>query len=382
MLAAILFMLCFLQICCGGGLLDNSYQCVEAFALAEFAASLGWQLYCYLHYAMGIVSPVAGGLVLVLTYVVVYGLALVMSRYIQKQGILAVSGWELLFAAVIGLAIFLMSNLSFTFANTPFSANYSSMIFNIRTLVDLGGMAFLYAYHFRCLSMQFNYELKTMESLLEYQFNQYQQTKETLDMVNYQYHDLKNHMIVLRAEEGNEDRQEYLDQLEASINDYEMQNKTGNKVLDIILTDKGMTCRKDHIELTTVVDGARLNFIEDIDLCSLFGNALDNAIECEQKVEDEKKRMIHLSVYSQRAFLIIRCENYCEENVVTGKDLPKTTKEGEQAHGYGLKIIRRIAQKYGGEADVSTEGNSFILKILIPIPETDKADENTTAPAG
>ena len=203
--------------------------------------------------------------------------------------------------------------------------------------------------------------------ILHNQYTQYQQSQETLDLINYKYHDLKHHIIALRAEENKEKRNAYLDKMEDEIRNYEAQNKTGNQVLDTLLTAKSLYCMREKIALTYVVDGARLDFMDVMDICSIFGNALDNAIECEKKIPETEKRMIHVSMFVQQTFLIIRFENYCEGELDFEQNLPVTTKKQAEFHGYGLKSLRHTVHKYGGEVDIDVEDQWFRLKILIPL---------------
>lgn len=88
--------------------------------------------------------------------------------------------------------------------------------------------------------------------------------------------------------------------MEQEIRSYEAQNKTGNEVLDTILTSKSLYCQQHGITLTCVADGAALDFMDTMDLCSLFGNALDNAIESVEKLPDSEQRLIHLVVTRKR----------------------------------------------------------------------------------
>ena len=188
-----------------------------------------------------------------------------------------------------------------------------------------------------------------------------------MDIINYKYHDLKHHIIALRAEENDKKRNDYLDKMEEEIKNYEAWNKTGNKVLDTLLTSKNLYCMKNDISMTCVVDGTLFDFMDTMDICSVFGNALDNAIEYEKKLPEKEKRLIHVSAFNQKNFLIVRFENYCEEQVDFGEGLPATTKEDARFHGYGLKSLRYTVRKYGGEVDVSTQDNWFNLKVLIPM---------------
>ena len=368
MAAAVFLMFCFLRISCGSSSLDVGYVCVKAFVLAEFMASLEWQLHCFFYYGMGYESSWTGLLLLLAVYggtcLVTRGIS---SRYISGTERMDTTGRELLFAAVIGLSVFLMSNIGFVYSQTPFSGKYASDIFNVRTLIDLGGLAILVAYHIQRLHLRAQHDLESMEMILHNQYTQYQQSQETLDLINYKYHDLKHHIIALRAEENKEKRNAYLDQMEDEIRNYEAQNKTGNQVLDTLLTAKSLYCMREKIALTYVVDGARLDFMDVMDICSIFGNALDNAIECEKKIPETEKRMIHVSMFVQQTFLIIRFENYCEGELNFEQNLPVTTKKQAEFHGYGLKSLRHTVHKYGGEVDIDVEDQWFRLKILIPL---------------
>lgn len=368
MAMAVLFMYLLLFVCTDTNALDAAYHCIRVFVMAEFAASLEWQIHCYCFYghgcsgiwlAVGLLIGIYGGV-----YLILWKLS---QSVASKEYALDITGREVAFAAVIGLSVFLSSNLGFVYSDTPFGGRYAADIFNVRTLVDLGGLAVFYAYHIQRLHLRSQQELERMEMILHNQYVQYQQSQETLELINYKYHDLKHHIIALRAEEDAQKRSEYLDQMEADIKNYGAQQHTGNSVLDTLLTSKSLNCMKDSISLTIVADGALLDFMDVMDICSIFGNTLDNAIEYEKKLADQDKRMIHVSVFSQRDFLIIRVENYCEENLRFEKELPVTTKAQREFHGYGLKSVRHTVHKYGGEVDISLKDCWFSLKILIPL---------------
>ncbi len=268
---------------------------------------------------------------------------------------------------IIGAAVFLVSNLGFVTAHTPFSGSYTGEVFRIRTLVDLGGMAILYAYHVQRMELRSRYELEIMQKMLHTQYQQYQQSQELVDLINYKYHDLKHHILVLRQEADTDKQKDYLEQMADEIKNYEAQNKTGNEVLDTMLTAKSLRCSKEKISMTCVVDGMVFDFMDAMDICSIFGNALDNAIEYEMKVPDIEKRLIHVTACAQKQFLMIRFENYCEEEVVFDKKMPVTTKADWQFHGFGLKSLRYTVKKYGGETDISLSDNWFSVRILIPL---------------
>lgn len=242
-----------------------------------------------------------------LLLIIIYGLLfstiwLIEKRHIPDGGKLNIRHRELWSTVVIGVAVFSISNLSFVTARTPFSGQYTQEIFNIRTLVGLGGFSILYAYHIQLNDLRIRHELKAVQNILQNQYVQYQQSKESIEIVNYKYHDLKNQIIGLRAEQDPDKRNAYLIEMENDIKSYEAQNKTGNHVLDTLLTIKSMHCIKNGITLTCVADGTLLDGMDVVDISTIFGNALDNAIEYEQQIEEEEKRLIHVSVFAQKDF--------------------------------------------------------------------------------
>lgn len=368
MAAAVGMMYLFIYICCEVNIKDVGYYCVRAFVVAEFAASLEWQIDCFFYFGRGWTEEWLRIFWLVIIYGLVYIIiGTVFRRCVKSDEGSMVTNRELISYIIIGLAVFLISNVGFVSLETPFSGQYMTEIFTVRTLIDLGGVAILYAYHVQRMDLRVRHELVSVQNILHNQYVQYKQSQEAMDIINYKYHDLKHHIIALRSEDDQNKRNAYLDRMEEEIRNYEAQNKTGNKVLDTLLTSKNLYCMKNQISMTCVVDGTLFEFMDVMDICSIFGNALDNAIEYEKKIPDMEKRLIHISAFLQKSFLIIRFENYCEEELDFVKQLPITTKDDSRFHGYGLKSLRYTVRKYGGEVDINIQNNWFNLKILIPM---------------
>ena len=191
---------------------------------------------------------------------------------------------ELVIVMIIGVTVFAVSNLSFYAQGNPFGGVYVSDIMNIRTLVDFAGNAVLFAYLIQRKRSQTQQELAAVQTLLENHYAQYRISRDTIDLVNQKYHDLKHQIAALRAEPDAGIREQWLQAMEADIQAYEVQNKTGNRVLDTVLTGKSLYCQNHGIELLVVADGKLLSFMDVMDICTVFGNALDNAIECELKI--------------------------------------------------------------------------------------------------
>ncbi len=368
MSAAALIMYIFIYLCADVNWKDAAYYTIRAFVLAEFAASFEWQVDLFFQHST-LPSQIQSILVLIICYGVLFAICERLYRHYQsKDQALNITSRELISYAIIGLAVFFMSNLGFVAPNLLFSGSYSDEIYNVRTLVDLGGVAIMYAYHVQRMDLRVRYELESVQNLLHNQYAQYKQAREAVELINYKYHDLKHHIIALRAEENTDKRNAYLNQMEEELKNYEAQNKTGNNVLDVMLTLKTLYCQKHGVTMTSVIDGTLFDFMNAMDISSIFGNALDNAIECELKIPDKEKRLIHINAHARKNFLIILFDNYYEGDMKLGNGLPETTKKDAQFHGYGLKSVQYTAQKYGGAVDVSANDHWFHLKILIPMP--------------
>ena len=157
--------------------------------------------------------------------------------------------------------------------------------------------------------------------------------------------------------------------MDNAIRKHEAENKTGNTVLDTVLFGKALYCSEHGINFTCMADGTLLNFMEVMDICVIIGNALDNAIESVEKLKELEKRLITMSVSSKNDFIILKFDNYYESTLEMEDGLPVTTKTNAAYHGYGIKSIRQVVEKYGGSLTIHGEDNWFSLRILFPMQE-------------
>ena len=353
---------------------ETGFYCAKAFINAEFAASLCWQIHYFYTgdfsgQEKGTPEQVAWRILhMVVVYAVMYILIYLIERYLKKDiEELQITRRELLVVYFVVIVVYCISNVSYVDVKSIFSAGTAMDVFIIRTLADLSGMAVLYAYHIQVKEIQMRFEKDTLRNITNMQYQNYKLSKESIDIVNQKYHDLKHQINLLKSGADTEKAGEYLEQMEREIKIYETQNKTGNKVLDTILTSKSMHCQRHGIELKFMGEGQLLNFMEDMDISALFGNMLDNAIESVVKIKDRQKRLISLHVIQDRQFIRIRTENYCEEDIQFQDGLPITTKKDKRFHGYGTKSMKKIVEKYGGSVVAGKTDNWFELKILIPM---------------
>ena len=204
-------------------------------------------------------------------------------------------------------------------------------------------------------------EFDTLQEMWNRAKKQYEMTKENIELINMKCHDFKHQIHKL----GNYEviTPGVLKELEDNISIYDSIVKTGNDALDIILTEKSLLCNKENIQFSCIVDGKKLSFMRNEDIYAVFGNIIDNAIEAVLKVEPAK-RTIDLRVRFVEGLLIVNASNYYEEELIYKDDKLQTTKEEKFHHGFGIRSIQYVCERYGGEVNISAENNIFTISIL------------------
>ena len=358
MVAAIGSMYLFLWRTCETSPLEAGYYCSRAFILAELTASVEWQLHCALW-------PQRSGrdLLAVLLLVIVYAALFTAVYWMEKRrstqpARLHITPLGMLTAVIMAITVFAVSNLSFVNnSEATMSIRY------IRTLVDLAGVLILTVQHEQLRESALHSELSAMDDVLRRQYEQYRQSKENIKLINRRYHELKVQIATIRAERDQAKQDAALAAMESDIRRYEAENKTGNPVLDTLLTAKSLYCQQHGINMTCVADGKLLDFLSTGEICTIVGTALDNATESVAAEPDPEKKLIRVAIYAQNGFVMLRFENYCAQPVELGPDgLPLRSAHG----GYDLKSVRAAAEAYGGTLTLHWEDEWFTLRVLLP----------------
>lgn len=345
-----------------------SYIGARVFIWAEFVASLEWQVYHFYTFARNHYrDALFGGIFCAVFYVICYAVfVFVESCQLADTKESVVPPKTVTIEWLIAFLMFALSNLSYIVQTTPFSGSNAAEIFNIRTLVDIVGVVTLQAMHLQKIDAERKVENIAMKGILENQYLQYRESRDNIDLINRKYHDLKHQLRILREESDGGRREAYLDEIEEGIEKYEAEYKTGNTVLDTVLTGKYGQCLKHSITMTVIADGTLLQALSVMDLCTVFGNAIDNAVEYEKTVKDKEKRLIHLSVSEKNGFACILVENYYEGKAIPDGSFPETTKKDKEHHGYGLKSLKSTVERYGGYVNTSVRDIWFRLEMIIP----------------
>lgn len=210
-------------------------------------------------------------------------------------------------------------------------------------------------------------QLEIADQLIHQQEKQYRLSNETIQTINIKCHDLKHQIAALRQSMNDPLSQNALAEIESATQIYDSSVKTGNPALDTILTEKRLLCENKNIQLTCMVDANGLSSISDPDLYAIFGNLLDNAIEGVLELTEPKKRVISLTVFTKGNLLVIHIENYFDHPIELKDGLPVTTKEDTRFHGFGMKSLRVLAERYGGVLTVDPSDDIFNVDMIFPL---------------
>ena len=367
-MAAAFFLMClYIFVCADISAKGAVYGAAAAFLHAEFAASLEWQLYFWLLKRIP-VGTLFSALLLVTVYLIVFSLFYYLSkRHITEEYIRSLTWKEVTSISILMLFVFAFSNLSFFLSGSPFSGRVQEDIFAIRTLADGFGIAVYWGFQINISELLTQKELYAMRHVLSSQYEQFRNHQESEEMLHMMQHDLKHQIEGLRGENNEQKREAWLDKIENELDKWWLPQRTGNAVFDTILSAKLRKARQLDVRVTCVADGALLNRLHVADICTIFGNALDNALESVVMIPDPQKRLIHVSVSAQKNFIFINIANTLGTALIETEDSLLTTKEDKKNHGYGLKGIKYAAGKYGGHVAYKAEDGWFRLNILIPM---------------
>lgn len=367
MFTAFFLMCLYIFLCADISAKGAVYGGAAAVLHAEFAASLEWQMHCWLLTRI----PISTGLSVMLlagVYAAVFLLFFYLSRrHITEAFIKSLTWKEVTVILILMMFMFAFSNLSFFLTGSPFSGRGQEDIFAIRTLADGFGIAVFWGFQINISELLTQKELYAMRHVLSSQYEQFRYYQESEEMIHMMQHDLKHQIEGLRGETNEQMREAWLDRIEKDLDKWWLPQRTGNAVFDTILSAKLRRARQLGVRVTCVADGALLNRLHVTDICTIFGNALDNALESVVMIPDPQKRLIHVSVSAQKNFIFITIANTLGTDLIESEDTLLTTKSDKKNHGYGLKGIRYAVGKYEGHVAYKAEDGWFRLNILIPM---------------
>ena len=274
-------------------------------------------------------------------------------------------------------AVFIFFLMALEFAGQVFTGSRSSEFLYYLC-------ALLYsALNFSALLMiamldSFRHENRTMHDFISNKMRYYEMSHDGIVNLQTKCHDLKHQIAAIRSEAGKASFEGYLSELENSINEYSTVIDCGNKTVDIVLTEKNILCLPHKIQFSYMIDGSLFDFLSEREIYSLFGNALDNALEAVVQVKDPSQRHITLKSNARSGLVVLQVENtYAGERAADESGLFPTTKSGS-GHGFGLRSIRHIAEKHQGSMSVRAEDGLFKLSVILR-PEQSSSSSHISA---
>lgn len=215
---------------------------------------------------------------------------------------------------------------------------------------------------------KFQTELALQQQMWSVHRTQYEMSRESIEAINRKCHDLKHQVAALKHIHDPRRQSEVIDSLQSAVNIYDAILETGNQILDTVLTEKSLICGNHDIALSCIADGRQLAFLDPVDLYTLVGNALDNAIEATVSLPAEE-RLIRLRVQEKAGLVLLQIENPYSGTIQLQDGLPLTHKADKQNHGFGVKSIRDITEKYQGILTLRAENGQFVLRITFLLCE-------------
>ena len=159
---------------------------------------------------------------------------------------------------------------------------------------------------------------------------------------------------------------DYLDNLEKDLDSIDIAIRTGNVGLDAILSSKVSIARKNNIDVNCTAKVPSELSVPDVHLCAIVGNLMDNAIEaCEKIPAGTAPRFIRIYIGLFKSQLYISVTNSTKEKKRRRLAELVTCKLGE--HGFGLRRIDRLAERYDGYVNRKNEPGVFATEVMLPL---------------
>ncbi len=225
--------------------------------------------------------------------------------------------------------------------------------------------ALVYAIAYRKRAKHFQVISENYKQQFDAEYAYFKEYKKENKEISKFRHDWKNHMIVMQGllEQGNvEEAKAYFDELSGGAETSKWKVATGNETLDMILASKLVMMQEKGIEFDFAGSLTGISYMKPADLCIVFSNLIDNAIEATEKCA---KKQIFIKVTHSSEYCLCVIENTVRQKVVADeKGLLFTTKDDVQNHGIGLQNVKEILEKYSYESEFESDERFFRVKIL------------------
>ena len=337
--------------------------CISGYAVQHIA----FQCYMLINHIPSIrdftnTSGMAMTLTQIPVFILVYGAFLVsLGRFVAEHNCI-----EMVDKRFVGLAFVIIAIGIGLRRVTQIYGEWESVTISLYAIVSC--LLTLVIQYVLFLDVELRFENDTIQMLLQEERKQYQLSADNVEQLNIKYHDLKFKLAGFRGRLPDSE----IEDMEAALRVYEGNYHTGSEALDVLLFQNSLRCAKEGITLNFTGSGAALAFMEVTDLYSLFGNAIENAVEAVLKLEDKEKRLIDVFTERKGEMVMADIANYYDGELALADGMPVTGKRGEEGyHGFGVKSMKLIVEKYGGELSIDADGEIFHLRFYLLNPSAE-----------
>ena len=230
----------------------------------------------------------------------------------------------------------------------------------LATICSLAANEVLFSYN------QSRRQLALAQAQLKRQYEAFSERRRNDEQLKRLHHDMANHLSILREMKNPDEIRQYigsLDQHAAALEECD----TGNETLNLLLLQKSEACRKSGLSLEAAILAPREACLTPMEICTLFANCIDNAMEAasDARVAD---KTIRVSGSVQHGCWVVRFENayahalqYAENRIASSK--------GDPLHGYGLQNVRAVLDQHGGTLSIHPKDGRFVLTFMIPVSQ-------------
>lgn len=246
-------------------------------------------------------------------------------------------------------------------------SNNIFVIFIVSIMLLLCSNIIVFWIHESMIKMQnknLEYRLHKQKSEIDTEYYEILQTQ--YEHSNALVHDTKRHLLSIKELAKNEDYErieQYIDNLYDQYQIKYLKKYSEHKLVNAIANRYATICNELGIDFYCDVRNVDFSFISDSNLTSILDNLLENAVEA---AKNSKDKLMELTVnYVNENFVVINLMNSCGNKPVKVNGELKTTKEHKDIHGYGLKIIKRIAKENGGSVNYNFDENKMQFTISV-----------------
>ena len=219
--------------------------------------------------------------------------------------------------------------------------------------------------------MESQQTLKNLETEMEHNYSYYTLADEKFTEISKLRHDILNQIqtvqYILGTEKNEHEARQIMKRIEEQLAETKTVQFCQNPIINSVLTLKMNTVKASGIETDIVLNDCEALPFDNYDICSLFANLFDNAIEACQKLEDGEKRLITIRSGIKNDFFVLKITNSCKNTSQLKHEKKLVSDKGSKEHGYGTKIVESITKKYNGTFTIRFDDKTATTVVALKI---------------